>query len=149
MTFTLDTTDRVSCTDPSKPCICHASTWDRVPPIAQGFLHEAFASLPHGPGMAVYPLGSVMPAGFRHLSQEALQLALADCVAFLNEPGVIGADRPINNTVEDGRGFWLQRSSGWPAWPLMRDRLAEKYPPLTFSMDGVGKMQFHAPKGRA
>ena len=40
----LDTTGRVGCNNPGKPCICHIATWEQMPEILQGYLRAMLTS---------------------------------------------------------------------------------------------------------
>lgn len=98
-TFTLDTSGRVSCTDPTKPCICHAATWDRLDPFTQGYvaaLLRDFSANLLQPG-EVGPTG--VEFGFSDLAPETLAQIMDDCK---DAASILRR----NHLADDGRWFW-------------------------------------------
>jgi hypothetical protein len=43
--FTLDTSGRVECSDPAKPCVCYAATWDQLNHFTRAATEALFAGL--------------------------------------------------------------------------------------------------------
>ena len=117
--FQLDTSGRVACTDPAKPCVCHAATWGQLPPAARGYIRAIFTEGAGGePGFGYAPNGD--EAGFRHLVQEALADIMADLANLIP-----GCDE------EAGAARWRDRQRG----------LNEKAPPLCPRMCSDGKVR--------
>jgi hypothetical protein len=105
--------------------------WSDLSPFEQGYIEALFADWQR----TDWPYWA--PLGFSDLSPEALAAIRKDCGLWQ----AIHTDI-IGNRLsrEGGASFWQQRQENWPAWPLMRDRFAVSFPPVSPSLTEEGRV---------
>jgi hypothetical protein len=141
MTFKVDTSGRIACTDPSKPCICHAATWDQLSPFVQGYVEAMFSTRFDGlDGTARYEAETYGKSWrFSDVAPETLARIMEDCERFLALFGLCD----VATSQKCGRIFWEQRSD-----PVWCSSLVERFPPLTPYLGGDGKIYLRAVESR-
>jgi hypothetical protein len=149
--FTIDTSGRVACTDPTKPCICHAATWDRLDAFTQGYVEALFAELDQA-RLAAYraaPWGSrgrevPVRAAFSWLAPETLARIMEDCGRALR-------DRRSGYYAESavaGKQFWAARQEAFRSWGhAFAYQFRNDFPPLTLYLGDDGKVRLAQAEG--
>lgn len=95
--------------------------WPDLTPFAQGYVEALFAEFNARAGEA-YEI--TQPAGFSHLSPEALALILRDCEPAPNSQAAISVAPHI--AAELGRQFWARRQAGeYRAFPPLTPYLSD------------------------
>lgn len=133
--WTLDTAGAVECSDPAKPCICHARTWEQLSPFVQGYVRALYETANLRLAFRTSYGEHHRPAQFSDLAPEALALILEDCANFENFTSGLG----FKTGEVEGRRFWNGRAKGQltGAW-------GAAFPPLRVYLDDAGKVQIAA-----